>query len=363
LNKIFLLLLFSFISFLIIFSLFPPTIYVNNLDKNKKIIDMVNKEVNIKNQENTIMMFTPILWHYLSIEQNDNSILFIPKYIKDEVKNSMLSKIYPSILDKKLALTSVGAVPLGVEQILYEKPEIIFTFAWFSKELESIKYPGVVELVNDNEIKKEKFFRIIGDLTNKEERVDYILKKYDLKMLDIYKKYSENKKTSIIVIGDNNYFIWNKNFIAFNKLIQSVGIFNTAQNMKNYNSTINIEEIIEMNPDVIFITSSYKNQLNVLDIYNNPALQTIDAVRKKKVYSMPSGMSRMEGPIEAPLLLEWMTRLLYPKIKWDKSYSQSVKETYEEMYNYEMKEEDINQFLNIDKNSYSKDYLKIFKGE
>lgn len=78
---------------------------------------------------------------------------------------------------------------------------------------------------------------------------------------------------------------------------------------------------------------------------------------------MPSGMSRMEGPIEAPLLLEWMTRLLYPKIKWDKSYSQSVKETYEEMYNYEMKEEDINQFLNIDKNSYSKDYLKIFKGE
>ncbi|MDD3598195.1 hypothetical protein, partial [Sulfuricurvum sp.] len=123
------------------------------------------------------MLFVPLLWHYLSVDETDTHITAIARYMKEEANTTLLSKLYPRIITKNEALTSVGAVPLGVEQILFLHPSRILSWEYFSSKLKAINYQGLVTITTKEYENKSELFDILGKITDKESRVQWLLQR------------------------------------------------------------------------------------------------------------------------------------------------------------------------------------------
>lgn len=311
---------------------------------------------------NRVMIFVPMLWHYLLVDGTDQNILAIAKYMKEEAKGTFLGKLYPCVASKNEALTSIGAVPLGVEQIMFLHPDRVLSWVQFSNALKEIKYPGLVE-INANDFEdKAKLFKTVGEITGKGRKVQWLLQR-SAKEIDIIEKTmpKNTKSTSLVVLGNtDNFFLWGSKFKNFNKNVKRIHGVNSAVKIKSYSGSINIETLIGLDPDVIFLASYFKKPITLDEVYDNPKLSSLSAVKNRRVYIMPTGASRMEGPVEAPILLEWMAVLLHPEIVSNFHPRQTIRQTYKEIYGFEISDDEIDKMLHIDENQISANY-KIFK--
>lgn len=346
----------------ILFALLPPGVAEYHPDIDERIVtDMMNRSVHLKGTVKRTMLFTPMPGHYITVDGGDTHIAYVAGYLREEASGTLLGDIFPDFSTKKEALTSESAVPLGVEQILLEKPDAVLSWAWFAHDLENVRFPGIVELINNNDPEEAVLFKLLGKLTGKTKRAEALLQRYDREMENIRAcGLNKTQKTRLAVIGNDNYFFWNKNFRAFNNIVKEIGGVNVAESIhRTFNGSMSIEEIIKMNPQVIFLAFFYSNHLMPSAIYGHPALRSIDAVRNHRVYRMPNGVSRMSGPVETPLLLGWMARLLHPEIPWADSFRDEIYRTYHEVYGYTLSEAQIDKMLNINENKYSDHYKKF----
>jgi len=320
--------------------------------------DMMERNVLLREPAKRAMIFTPMAWHFLTVDETDAHIGWIAPYLKDEAKETLLAKLFPTFVERREAAVSFGTIPLGAEQILLDAPDVVLTWAWFSRELEAVHFPGIIELTGSSDLDEASLFKLLGNLTGKSSRVDALLQHYQHAVSDIYAhKFSEAKTRGVMVIGGKDLFFWNANFDDFNMLVKGAGGRNVAENIKGFgNSPANIEELIKLDPQVILLAFYTSNPVMPQDIYDNPALAGISAVKNHRVYRMPNGASRMSGPVETPLLLSWLARLLHPEIDWKESLRDEIAETFRAVYGYTISDDDIDVFLQVKENRISVGY-------
>ncbi len=309
-------------------------------------------------QASSVMLFIPLLWHYLSVDETDTHITAIARYMKEEANTTLLSKLYPRIITKNEALTSVGAVPLGVEQILFLHPSRILSWEHFSSKLKAINYQGLVTITTKEYENKSELFDILGKITDKESRVQWLLQR-EQKQIHMIEQHipHDTSYTSIIVLGNlRNFSMWNAKAIDFNDNLKRIHGVNLAETMKASNASINVETLIHYNPDVLFLPSYTDDLITPHDIYSDPKLISINAVKNHRVYLIPSGASRMEGPIETPILLEWMAVLLHPELSSSFHLRETVRTTYNDVYGYNLSQKEIDKLLHLKENMQSAHY-------
>ena len=121
----------------------------------------------------------------------------------------------------------------------------------------------------------------------------------------------------------------------------AVGGRNVAEGVaaENSNAVINMEQVYEWNPDIIFITNFTPVQPE--DLYENAVGQDdwspVKAVQDKQVYKLPLGTYRSYTPsTDTPMTLLWMAKQVYPDLFPDVDITREVKNYYEEMYGVEL---------------------------
>src|SRR5262249_54355130 len=72
------------------------------------------------------------------------------------------------------------------------------------------------------------------------------------------------------------------------------------------NVEIDTERLLELDPDVIFLSCCAGIRLDPSDLFERPQFASLSAVRTRRVYKEPVGGNRMEGLVEDPLLMRWM---------------------------------------------------------
>ena len=112
---------------------------------------------------------------------------------------------------------------------------------------------------------------------------------------------------------------------------------------------INMEQIYEWNPDMIFIT----NFSPVLpeDLYSNSIeghdWSHVKAVMEGKVYKFPLGMYRWFPPAsDTPLVLKWLAKTIQPEIFSYIDMDQEIKDYYKKYYDVTLTEEDLDKIYN-----------------
>ncbi len=115
-----------------------------------------------------------------------------------------------------------------------------------------------------------------------------------------------------------------------------------AIDSKEMAKIINAEQVLVWNPDVIITNSNPSRDI----IMQNPAFQTLSAIKNKRVYVVPTGVylwsvRSAEGALQ-PL---WLGKMFYPERFVDVSLEHEVKQFYKTFYHYEASDDEVKMIL------------------
>ena len=124
---------------------------------------------------------------------------------------------------------------------------------------------------------------------------------------------------------------------------------NPAQDLSGEALNVNMEQIYQWNPDIIYIGNFTSMQPS--DIVENKLegqdWSVLDAVAKGQVYKIPIGGYRWDPPgVETPLMVKWLAKIQHPQLFEDLDMRKEVSDFYKEVYGFELTEAMLDEILN-----------------
>jgi iron complex transport system substrate-binding protein len=302
------------------------------------------------------MIYPPMAAYYSTVDETAAHIAGVPQHLKDEAARGMLSKIFPEFMNTSSVVSRAGgANPLGAESVLMSDFDAVLNLALWAPVFKIVKLRGFIT-ADGGKGETEKVIRLLGALSGKPQRAEYLLSRHAAKMQQLYVRVPADKPVlNIVYFNGESFRLTDMLLPNFNDSINKLGASNMAQLMRG---RTNIEQLLVLNPDIIFLFD-YDNPVTVNYVYNHPVLACMDAVKNRRVYRMLKMPMRLNGPVDEPLFFAWMSELLHPEITPETSLRQEIKDTYLELYGYEISEDDIDEMLHVNENSSSTGYERF----
>ncbi|MEY8355782.1 ABC transporter substrate-binding protein [Lachnospiraceae bacterium 54-53] len=268
-------------------------------------------------------------------------------------QNSYLTTVYPEIEDVDTSFVEGGEV--NIEQLMNLKPDVVFYNASNAEERQMYDNAGITAvgfsttMADFNTIETyANWIDLLGQIFGGSEKADEIIeygRSVEAAVLEKTKELPEGEKPRVLILFNYaNGIIKTSGSKFFGQYwIDSAGGINVAKDLTGQ-AEINMEQIYEWDPDMIFIT----NFAPVLpeDLYNNAIegndWSNVKAVREKQVYKFPLGMYRWFPPSsDTPLSLMWLAKTIQPKLFEDIDMDQEIKDYYKKYYNEDLTDEDL----------------------
>jgi iron complex transport system substrate-binding protein len=334
----------------------PGPAYESN-QPGRPVLDMTGRPSFFPDTITKAVIMAPVAWDYITVDNTDKNVWAVSSFIREQSGRSFLGVIFPDFVNKKTTVTFFGNTPVGLEEMYLESPDALIVWDYLSGIYERVGYPGVARVTNYSFEGKDKHFDFFGRLIGKTMRADFLIKRGQAKMAAfLAEAQTTQKEVNFVVLTEGAASIF-PNFPEFNRTVKLFQAKNLGENLI-FIRGLNLETLIGLDPEVIFLYNDGFS--SVSEIYGRPGFKSLRAVRQRKVYLMPSGVSRMEGPVERPILYNWIFCLLHPKNDGLCSLRPIIAETYWTVYGYRMSEDDLDQYLNIQENSLSRNYKKLF---
>ena len=127
------------------------------------------------------------------------------------------------------------------------------------------------------------------------------------------------------------------------QLIEAAGGVSVSSNLAGSWNTVNLEQILVWNPDVVVIPP-YGN-VTVADLLANPDWQSVRAIQTGRVVKMPRVFGPMDTPLPESLLgVMWLSSAFYPERAIFDVRTEAV-DFYETYYGYALSSEEADAFL------------------
>ena len=264
----------------------------------------------------------------------------------------MMLKVFPKI---KMTGFRGGTPGASVETIIASKTQVVFGPAGVlfddnvKKQLENAGI-AVVRLnskfSNVEEVKE--YVSKIGEIFGGEsiERAKEINAYIDGNIVFVQKRLPKNaEKKRVLVMYERvgNWTTTNINSIAGEYINLAGGVNLAAQNGSSFgfSTTINEEQIIAYNPDIIITNSQDSKQI----ILKRETFKHIKAVKNRQIFVQPRGVSSMSSGSEGGLQVLWLAKTLYPELFADLDMRTKVREFYAKFYRYDLSEDELTEIL------------------
>jgi len=192
------------------------------------------------------------------------------------------SEIYPA--EKTDKLPSVGTyIKPNLEQIIEMQPDIVIT---------SFHSKGVVADLERFGIKNEyvkadsiddiyKNIRKVAEITGKQEKAEEIIAEFQKEISVIDSEKFKGKKMVFFYAG-NPAMAFNSSTLP-GDIFRIFGLENIADKLEGSTPIVNVEFILEEDPDFIVILSTTVENF----LAENPVLKNVKAVKNGKIYNIP----------------------------------------------------------------------------
>ncbi len=225
-------------------------------------------------------------------------------------------------------------------------PQIVFMYTSSSQsEREQFENIGIPVVCVKGETIKESFEAIrlmAGVLHCKDKGEQYIKACRDI--LDMVSTRLENyggKPCKAMFAGPKSIYCVATGNMLQSRILELSGAINVAKKVKGFWAEVSPEQLAVWNPDVIFL-ATYNNlsTYDKADIFNNPHIRTINAVRTGRIYWFPSNAGWWDYPAPNCVLgVIWSAKKIYPELFLDidikvlanKFYKQFIGYTFEEL--------------------------------
>lgn len=314
------------------------------------IVDQLGKTIELdgvpKRVATTIMPFPYI--YYAVVGNSDNLIGCNPSSIV-AYENSALKYMYPELANANTDFVDTSFV-VNVEEVLNLKPDVVFQWNYMDEEIEKMEAAGikVVALEYGDLDDLETWIRIIGTMFDKEERAEELITYFHESVAEVTDKLAalpEEEISNILILSDNLKVTGT----GFSKYwIENSGAFNPAGDLSGEALNVNMEQIYEWNPSIIYIGNF--TDLQPSDLVENKLdgqdWSVVDAVQNGQVYKIPIGGYRWDPPgIETPLMIKWLAKIQHPEIFADMDMREEVTKFYKDVYNFDVTDEILDEIL------------------
>lgn len=326
---------------------------VDDTKGGKKIVieDQLGKEIvldGIPERVATTVMPFPYIF-YAVVGNTDHLVGCNPSSII-AYEDSTLKYMYPELADANTDFVDTSFV-VNVEELLKLEPDVVFQWNYMGDEIEKMEAVGikVVALQYGSLEDLETWIRIIGKMYDKEERAEDLISYFHDSVGEVTDKIDtltpEDYK-NILMMSDN-LKVTGKGFSKY--YVEKSGAVNLAGDLSGEELNVNMEQIYQWNPDIIYIGNF--TSLQPSDIVNHKLegqdWSVLDAVSNKQVYKIPIGGYRWDPPgVETPLMVKWMAKIQHPQLFEDMDMRREVSDFYKKVYGFELTDAMLDEVLN-----------------
>ena len=248
--------------------------------------------------------------------------------------------------------------------MLFADPDAALVWDYMSQGLEMVNYRRLLKTTADGG-DKTRIFATLGQLTCQDERVAWIWERFGRERAEVVSDLDPAAcadKPRAVVIGTVGFTLWGGSSQRyFSSNLELICVENAAAGQASQNGNLNLENLMIIDPDVIYLNPYVLEQtdMSVAAFYSDPRLAGLRAVKDRRVYHMPLGASRLEGPVEVALSMLWLRQTAHPRYPSGLDLRSKIRQTYLEVYGYEMNEDEIDAWLRIEENSASSGYERF----
>ncbi len=280
-------------------------------------------------------------------------IVGMPPASMAAAKNGLLGQLYPEILNARTDFVTGSEVNL--EELLKLNPDVVIYSSDSTALGEQLRASGVAALAvsadkwNYNAIETlNQWISLLSEIfseTGRAEKVRDYSAKTLARVTERVSKLSDAERQRVFFLfqySDTQLMTSGKNFFG-QWWAESIGAVNVGEELsKNKAAPVNMEQVYQWNPSLIFITNFTTAQPS--DLTNNTIgsydWSAVDAVKTGTVYKMPLGMYRSyTAGVDTPVTLLWLAKHAYPKLFEDVNLTEETKTYYKEVFGITLTDE------------------------
>ncbi len=287
----------------------------------KTITDTEGRTVHIPERVKRAVVLTATCIETIYIIGAIDKVVGISKNILD---NKLLPTIIPQL--RQIPVVAQSTAIVNLEAMLSLKPDVLITMGpehiavgMDKKTVRRIERYGIPVILLNLKSLDENYYSIelLGKVFDSEDKAQELIHYMKGIVGHVQNKIgtipSEKKVKALYVSGNNPNYIaggyWKGQDIRV-----MAGAINVAQDIPQFMATVSSEQLVMWNPDVITISTAAK--YSPRDVYSNPHLRNISAVKNKRVFKHPYHIAGLFTP-RVPLLLAWHASMFYPQLDID----------------------------------------------
>lgn len=220
---------------------------------------------------------------------------------------------------------SVGKVyQIDVEKVLSCEPDLVIINKGMNEKLvDTLEASGIKTLVVDMksyaDVKRE--VALFAQLTGEKSKGEALISSMDKKIQAVKEIIPQEKRRVAVIHSTNQGLTVQLSGSIAGSVAEMLGWENVAGDMtpleKDPDSApYSLETMVEKNPELLFVTSMGKlEEIKAsmdATMAENPAWQSVEAVRQGKVYYLPQDLFLLSPGIHYPEAVELMAKLVYP---------------------------------------------------
>ncbi|MCR4823163.1 MAG: ABC transporter substrate-binding protein [Treponema sp.] len=326
----------------------------------RTITDHTGRQVEIPAELNRIVIgsILPLASVYCMYMGSTDKLVGMHPSSMAAAKNSYLATVFPEVTKIDSSFVQNGAV--NIEELLKLKPDVAFYNATNQEERQVFENAGIpavgfaVNLSGYNSVETyADWISLLGEIFGDTGRASKIIEEgrsVQNKILERVNKLDETQKPKVLILfnyDDSNMTAGGSNFFS-QYWIETAGGINVARDFKGQGK-INMEQVYQWNPDIIFITNFSPRLAE--DLLENKIegsdWSLVKAVKEGKVYKFPLGMYRWFPPAsDTPLVLQWLASKIQPELFSDLDMDKEITAYYKKYYGVDLKEDDLKAIYN-----------------
>lgn len=333
---------------------------VETTAEEKIVIDQAGTEVTIPAEVNSIVSggILPYFHTWYVATNSAKEIVGMHPNSYNAAENSILSKMAPEILNANTSFVQNGE--MNVEELMKINPDVFFEIATDEKSIEQARAAGIntvaIKAIDAAAAEPlatfNSWLKLTGEIASTTERADNFIEIGTDVQNEIYEKIdslkAEEKPNALMLyqLSEQAITVGGKNFFG-NQWLNATGANDVAENDVTGRKDVNMEQIYNWNPEIIYITNF--TEIQPEDLYNNTIpgqdWSEVEAVKNKQVYKIPLGIYRWFPPSgDAPLMLKWLANNNQPEL-FDYDMNAEIKSYYKDFYGYDVTDEEVEQIL------------------
>lgn len=231
------------------------------------------------------------------------------------IEGTFLGETYPELLKVPTDVAGAEFAP-NVESVLALNPDVVIQWGDLGPGIVApLRNAGlpVAQLTYGTQKDLEGAITLYGELLGKRQRAEQIVNGMRASMRRLRAEVPEagDDAPSVLYLrGADNELVAAGGASYNHYVTELVGARNPAAGVNDVNATINTEQLLKWDPDIILLGNF--GPTTPADLYRDPALSSLRAVKDRRIYKVPLGGYRWDPPSqESPLMWQWLAGLVH----------------------------------------------------